>query len=208
MLRLLSKMSLASILAFTLTLQACSTTWIAKFDTIIAAAAPALVNVLNIVAIAEGKPVDAVLEAKISTDTANLKIIAAQLAAASAATAPTFCAQTKAAVQVINDDAQVILQIVQVSSAAGTTNALLVFEAADAIVLTITSLIPSCATPVAARELARAKLNTLDANALISNYNHALTQPTGFPAIDAYNRSHQIHAHSKAVRVITFNMEK
>jgi hypothetical protein len=208
MIRILSKMSLSALLVVSLTLQACSTTWISKLDTIIAVAAPSLLNVLNIVAIAEGKPVDAALEAKITADAANLKVVAAQLAAASAAAAPTACAQTQAAVQVINDDAQLILQIVQVSSASSTTNALVVFQAADAIIITITALIPSCATPVATRELARARLTTLDTNKLISDYNFVLTRPTGYPNVDNFNRTHQLHAHNKFVRVITLGHAK
>ena len=207
--KIFTSMLLVFTLAFTSMFQyACSTAWVSKLDTIIAAAAPALINVLNIVSIAEGKPVNTALEAKITADAANLKVVAADLAAASAAAAPTVCAQTQAAAQSILADSQAVFQIVQVSSAASQTNALLVFQAADAIIVTVTSLIPSCASPVVAMSFAKAKLEALDANALVSNYNTVLVKPTGKPLVDAYNKKHKIHAHSFFKRVISVGHEK
>jgi hypothetical protein len=199
------KALLVLLLAPLLALQGCSTAWISKLDTILAAAAPALINVLNIVSIAEGKPVNTGLEAKITADAASLKVIAAQLAAATANTT-TVCQQTQAAVAVFGDDFNAVLQIVQVSNAATQTNAILVFQAADAIFLTISALIPSCAPPVVASIVFR--INTLDANTLISNYNAALDKPTGKPLVDAYNKKHHVHGHSWLARTASFGHQK
>ena len=204
----MKKAFLAFVLTATLIVQGCSLAWVSKLDTIVAAAAPSLINVLNIVAIAEGKPVNTALEAKITADAANLKIVAADLAAAGASAAPTACAQTQAAVAVITDDAQIVLQIVQVSSAASNTNAMVVFQAADAIIVTIASLVPSCAAPVVAKSKAVDKLQALDVNTLVSNYNTALVKSTGKPLVDAYNKKHKIHAHSFVVRVLSVGHEK
>ncbi len=44
---------------------ACSTAWVLTLDSILAAAAPALINILQIVAVANGQPVNANLAAKI-----------------------------------------------------------------------------------------------------------------------------------------------
>src|SRR5271166_2353155 len=170
------KALLAVFLSGLMVIQGCNTTWIAKLDTIIAAVAPSLVNVLNILAIAEGKPVNTILEAKITADAANLKILAAAFSSASSAAAPTACAQVQAGVAVLGDDFSVVLQILQVSSTASQTNALAVFQAADAIFLTITALVPACATPAPAMRATLARqLTALDANMLVANYNSALT---------------------------------
>lgn len=198
----------ATVLSMALLANGCSTAWIGKLDTILAAVAPSVINVLNIVALAEGKPVNAALVAKINADTANLKTVAADLAKATGSTA-TPCQATQAAVKVLGDDFTSVLQIVQVSSVASQTNALAVFEAADAIFVTITAIIPSCAVPLPAiQSHAVAKVQALDANTLVSNYNSVLTRATGKPLVDAYCRSHKLHAHSWAVRVVTMGHEK
>jgi hypothetical protein len=203
--RYASRGLLALTLSVAMFAQACSTTWLSKLDTILAAAAPAVINVLNIVAIAEGKPVNAALEAKIAADANNLKVLAANLAAAGA-TATTTCQQAQAAVTTLGDDFTLVLQIVQVSNAASQTNALIVFQAADAIFLTISALLPSCAPPVVASVVF--KVSTLDANTLISNYNSVLDRPTNNSLVNAYNRKHHVHGHGWLARTASLGHQK
>jgi uncharacterized protein with PIN domain len=204
----MKKSILAVALCLALVVQGCSLAWVSKLDTIIVALAPALINALNIVAIYEGKPANTALEAKITADAASLKTIATDLTNASAATAPTACAQAQAAVETLTSDASAVLQIIQVSSAATTTNAMAVFQAGYAIVETVVSLIPSCASPTTAAARAQVKLATLDANSLVSNYNAKLATVTGYPLVDAYNKSHKLHAHSWAARTLSFGHQK
>src|SRR5713101_587860 len=45
---------------------ACSTAWVSTLDSILAAAAPALINILQIVAVAKGQPINSNLSAKIN----------------------------------------------------------------------------------------------------------------------------------------------
>ena len=191
----------AIVLCYVLILSGCTTTWISKLDTIVADVAPSLINVLNIVAIAEGKPVNAALEAKITADAAALKVLAADYAAATGTNALTACQEVQAGVKVVGDDFSVVLQLVQVSNVASQTNALAVFEAADAIFLTVTSLIPSCATPVALKAQIAAKVSAIDANKLVRSYNAALTTPTAFTAVDKFNKGHKLHEHGWLARV-------
>src|ERR1039458_2628080 len=62
---------------------ACSTAWVSTLDSILAAAAPALIDILQIVAVANGQPVNGNLEAKINADATVIKTLAADFAKAS-----------------------------------------------------------------------------------------------------------------------------
>ena len=62
------KSVLVVVLSLVVLCTACSTAWVSTLDSILAAAAPALVNILQIVAVANGQPVNSNLEAKINAD--------------------------------------------------------------------------------------------------------------------------------------------
>ena len=53
------KVSLAVAVVLGMLCTGCSTAWVSTLDSILAAAAPALINILQIVAVAEGLPVNA-----------------------------------------------------------------------------------------------------------------------------------------------------
>ena len=186
-------------LSYVLILQGCSLAWIGTLDTILAVAAPALNNVITIVDLSENKPVDQTLETKITNDAANLKLLAAQFAAASGPT-PTSCQEVQAAVAVLNDDSAVVLQLVQAS---GSTNFAAILAAADAFVVVITGLIPQCNTPAAvakSKASVSKKLAKVNVSAMIDNYNNALTKPTGKSAVDAYTKANKLHKPNLFVR--------
>lgn len=204
----LKKGLLCIALSYCLILQGCSLAWIGTLDTVLAAAAPALNNVLTIISLAQNKPVNTVLEAKITADAANLKTLAADFAAASGSTAPTACQELQAGVNVLNDDAATVLALVQAS---GSNNVQAIFAAADAFVVVIVGLIPQCASPAAisaSKKLVVARVAGIDANAMVSHYNQVLTKPSGSAVIDSYAKSHQVHAHSKFMRVLSFGHQK
>jgi hypothetical protein len=164
-------------------------------------------NVLTVISLAQNKPVNTVLEAKITADAANLKILAADFAAASGAT-PTACQELQAGVTVFNDDASTVLALVQAS---GNSNVAAIFAAASAFVAAITGLIPACASPAAikaSKAVIPVKVAAINANALVSNYNNVLTKKTGNSVVDAYTASHKVHGHSKFTRVVTFGVQK
>src|ERR1019366_2785949 len=77
---------------------ACSTAWVSTLDSIVAAAAPALINILQIVAVANGKPMNSNLAAKINADATVIKTLAGDFAKASSGSAPGVCQQLQAAV--------------------------------------------------------------------------------------------------------------
>lgn len=188
-----------------LVLAGCSVAWVATLDNILAAAAPALNNVITIVDLSQGKPVDQALETKITNDAANLKVLAANFAAASG-TNPTACQEVQAGVAVLNDDAAVVLNLVQ-SVASTNPNLPIIFASADALVAAITGLIPACQTPAAitaSKNSVPSKVAKIDVNAMIKNYNKNLTKKTGNAVIDAYTKANQVHVHSSFVRFVSF----
>jgi len=90
------KSVLVVVLSLVVLCTACSTAWVSTLDSILAAAAPALVNILQIVAVANGQPVNSNLEAKINADAAVIKTLAGDFAKASSSAAPTVCSQLQA----------------------------------------------------------------------------------------------------------------
>src|SRR5271154_6615891 len=83
---------------------ACSTAWVSTLDSILAAAAPALINILQIVAVANGQPVNSNLVAKINADATVIKTVAGDLARASSLATPGVCSQLQSAVSAYQAD--------------------------------------------------------------------------------------------------------
>jgi hypothetical protein len=205
--KIITRGLMAIVLCYCLVLQGCSLAWIGTLDTILAAAAPALNNVLTIVALASGKPVNQVLEDKITQDAANLKTLAKDFANALPANQPTACQELQAGVNILNDDSAIVLSIVQSLGPAG-GNLPAIFAAADAFVISIVALIPSCKAPAALRLSIPKAVAAIDANKLVSTYNAVLVVPSGKANVDNYAKSHKIHAHSKLVRILSMGREK
>ena len=108
-----AKNTLAVTLAFAMLSTACSITWVATLDSVVAAAAPALINILQIVAVANGQPLNSGLAAKISTDATAIKTLAADFAKVSPASVPGVCRQLQMAVSVYEADQQLVLETAQ-----------------------------------------------------------------------------------------------
>src|ERR1017187_10577373 len=93
-----SHLAMVTLLACTMTVAGCSVTWLTTIGDILTVAAPALVNILNIIAIAKGQPLNTSLAAQITTDAATVKTLATEFQAASAAAAPGVCSQLQAGI--------------------------------------------------------------------------------------------------------------
>jgi len=74
---------------------ACSTAWVSTLDSILAAAAPALIDILQIAAVANGQPINPSQEEKINADATVIKTLAADFAEASSAAAPGFARSSR-----------------------------------------------------------------------------------------------------------------
>jgi hypothetical protein len=186
---------------------ACSTAWVSTLDSILAAAAPALINILQIAAVANGQPLNSGLEAKIDGDANAVKTLAGDFAQASAASAPGACQQLQAAVSTYQADQQLVLQAAQVSDSNTQTKITLLTNLVAGTVDAITAVIPSCENAAAfARTEARGMKITAPYSAatFAAHYNSILVAKTGNPAIDAMTPKMRLRQHSKLVRMLTF----
>jgi hypothetical protein len=180
---------------------ACSTAWVSTLDSILAAAAPALINVLQIVAVANGKPMNSNLAAKINADAAVIKTLAGDFAKASAGSGSGVCQQLTAAIGVYGQDIAAVEQVAQVSDANTQIKIALLSSLVTGTVQAITAVIPSCQANAQASFKA---LPAYSVSTFADHYNSILVAPTGNAAVDAATPALKIHRHSKLVRALTF----
>jgi len=179
---------------------ACSTAWVSTLDSILAAAAPALVNILQIAAVANGQPVNLNLEAKINADATVIKTLAADFAKASSSAAPGVCSQLTAAIGDYQADQALVLQVAQVKDSNIQTKITLLSDLVAGTVQAITAVIPSCQ----ANARAFKALPPYSPSTFIDQYNSILVAPTGNKAVDIATQKLRVHRHSKIARTITF----
>jgi hypothetical protein len=189
-------------LSFAMLCTACSTAWVSTLDSILAAAAPALVNILQIVAVANGQPVNANLAAKINADATIIKTLAGDFAEASSGSSAGVCQQLQAAVSVYQADQQLVLQIAQVGDASTQTKITLLADLVAGTVNAILAVIPSCQNGAVARNMKTAP--SYSVSTFADHYNSILLAPTGNAAMDAATPRLKLHQHSKLVRAVTF----
>jgi hypothetical protein len=180
---------------------ACSTAWVSTLDSILAAAAPALINILQIVAVANGRPVDGNLAAKINADATVVKTLAGDFAKASSGSASGVCQQLQAAVSAYQADQALVLQVAQVSDSKTQTKITLLASLVAGTVQAITAVIPSCQANVQASFKA---LPPYSVSTFADHYNSILVAPTGNAAVDAATPKLKLHRHSKVARAVTF----
>ena len=194
------KRALVVVLSLTMFCTACSAAWVSTLDSILAAAAPALIDILQIVAVANDQPVNSSLEAKINVDTTLIETLAADFAKASTSAAPGMCSQLSAAIAAYQADQAAVLQIARVKDPNTQTKILLLSSLVAGTVEAITAAIPSCqANGRALKALPPHRVSTF-----VDRYNSILEAPTGNPAVDGATRKLKLHHHSKLLRVVSF----
>jgi hypothetical protein len=198
----LSVKCLAAALTLAMFCTACSTAWLSTLNTILAAAAPALINILQIVALAQGQPLNTSLETKINADATVIKTLAADFARASSVSAPGICQQLQAGVNTYASDQQLVLQAAHVSDANTQTKITMLVDLVAGTVSAITAAIPSCQHAAAFRSVKSAP--PYNVSTFVDNYNRVLVAPTGNSAVDGATLKLTLHRHSKMARVITF----
>ncbi len=177
---------------------ACSSAWVATLDSILAAAAPALVNILQIVAVANGEPVNSELEAKIDSDAAVIKTLAVDFAKSSSSAAPGVCSQLNAAISDYQSDQTMVFQVAQVKDSHTQTKITLLSSLVAGTVQAVTAVIPSC-------ENAKQEFKAMPAYSLstfTTHYNSILVAPTGNKAVDSVTTSLRLHQHSRLARTL------
>jgi hypothetical protein len=196
------------ILVFTLSiaifLTGCSTAWVSILDSILAVAAPTLVNILQIVAVANNQPLDSSLVAKIDNDAAAIELLAGDFAKASSASSAGICQQLEAAISTYQADQQSVLQVAQVSDTNTQTKITLLANLVAGTVQAITAVIPACQSAAAVRNLKAEP--SLKLQKFVIEYNAIMKIKTGNAAVDAITPKLTIHQHSKFSRAVTFGL--
>jgi len=198
------KKTLVCALSLALFSTACSTAWVSTLDSILSAAAPALINILQIAAIANGRPMNSNLSTKINADSTLIKTLAGDFAKASSESAPGACQQLQAAVSAYQADQQLVLQVAQVSDPNTQMKITLLSNLVAGTVQAITTVIPACKN-AAAREDFRAA-PPYRVSSFTAHYNDILVARTGNAAVDAATAKLKLHQHSKLVRAATLGL--
>jgi hypothetical protein len=193
---------LAVALSLAMFCTACSSAWVATLDSILATAAPALVNILQIVAVANGQPMNSNLAAKINADATIIKTVAGDFAKASSGSAPGACQELQAAVSAYQADQQLVLQVAQVSDSNTQNKIALLADLVAGTVSAITAAIPSCQNAASAHNSKPALPYSV--STFTDHYNRILVASTGNAAVDAATPKLKLHRHSKLVRSLTF----
>jgi hypothetical protein len=188
-------------LSLAMSCTACSTAWVSTLDSILAAAAPALINILQIVAVANGKPMNSNLAAKINADATVIKTLAGDFAKASSGSAAGVCQQLQSAVSAYQADQALVLQVAQVSDSKTQVKITLLANLVAGTVQAIAAVIPSCQANAQASFKA---LPPYSVSSFADQYNSILVAPTGNAAVDAATLKLKLHGHSKLVRALTF----
>jgi hypothetical protein len=183
----------------------CSTAWVSTLDSILAAAAPAIINILEIVAVAKGVPVNAQEVAKINGDATALKSLASDYATASAAAAPGVCSQLNAAIGVFGQDITAVEAVAQVTDVNTQTKITLLFSLVSGTVQAITAVVPSCKAGVVANYKSVPPLSVKN---FVADYNARLVAKTGNASVDALTPKLKLHQHSKLVRYASAGLLK
>lgn len=199
-------LSVTLLVVLALTFTGCSTAWVTTLDSVLAAAAPALINILQIVALSKGTTVNSALQTKINADAAAVKSAAADFAKASGAAGPGACSQLQADLTTYQADLPAVLALAQVANV-NTQNKI---ETLSALIVgvfgSLEPLIPSCSAPAMTNMRATLRYGAppLPLKNFVGSYNAVLTSKVNDPAVDAKTKALKLHYHSKPVRLLSF----
>ena len=199
-----SKIALSVFLSLVIVLTGCSAAWVSTIDSILAAAAPALIDILQIVSVAEGKPYNTALATKINQDAADLKKLAADFSANSNSHG---CQLLQASISTYQGDIQTVLQVAQVSDPNTQNKVILLTGLVAGTVQAIVAVIPSCQAPASIMR-AMAVQPPAGTRQFVISYNRYLTAKTGNPQVDKLTPTLKIHQHSAFVRVVSLGLAK
>jgi hypothetical protein len=191
----ISRVLMAVVLCSVMLTVGCSTAWLSTFDGYLKIAGPILIQILEIVSVAKGVPVNPALVAKINADQKAVNTLADSVSKATAADLPNTCSAFNQAVQTFAGDLAQIEQIANIGpSTAGEIGAAI--GIAQAAIQEIEAPIAACAnapSPAAAKQILKAAALTVKSpNDTARRFNSV---------VDA---KHHVHLHSFPVRVATF----
>lgn len=162
---------------------------------------PAVLNVLQIVALFEGVAVNSSLEAKVTGDVAAISKLYTDYQAAVGSDKQTIAADITAAFSVLNTDLATVYTVAQVKDPVTQAK----IAALIGLIETAVQIAEAFITPPTAT---RSSAASLTASQLVDSYNKILTAKTGNSKVDAYTSKHELHIHGTVVRHLTFGVAK
>jgi len=208
LLKTISRASLVVALSTSMVVAGCSTTWVTTLDNILIVAAPALINILNIISVVQGVPVNTALESKITGDVAVVKTLATEFSSASTAASPAVCSQLEAAINTYGVDEQQVISLVPVNIDPATQQKIAILSGLVATtVSSILAVVPQCQTAAGRRAMFQG-VPPLPVSTFIKTYNTELVKPTGNAAVDKFTKGRKVHAHGKFLRYISAGLVK
>jgi hypothetical protein len=176
---------------------ACSTAWLTTFENYLKVVGPILVQILDIVSLVEGKPVNTQLQAKITGDAAAINAIAASINAATVQNVVGECAQFNLAVATLQSDLSQVEQLANVGPNASAEIAAAV-GIAQAAFTEVEAPISACsASSSNAQALAALKAGSVGVSSpedVVKKFNAVV------------DKKHHVHLHSLFVRILTFGI--
>jgi hypothetical protein len=195
---------LVSLLSLSLITAGCSTAWISTLDNILAAAAPALINILNIITIAKGQTLNIALVNKINQDATTIKTLANDFASASTTAAPGVCSQLQAAITTYSNDETQVLALGQVADQATQAKVEILSSLVAGTISAVLAVIPNCQQASVVRLATTAP--PIPLKSFVESYNKNLTVKTGNAKVDSFTAEHKLASHGWLVHVLTLGM--
>jgi len=191
------KKTLALCLVGTLMLAGCSTAWLSTFEGYLQIAGPILIQILDVISIAKGTPVNSQLVAKIQADQAAVNTLAKSVQAAAAQNVTGTCAQFNVAVQTFAGDLTAIEALGQVNNPTTQSQINAAMQIAQQAINEVEAPIAACAVaPTQAKALAAlhgsATTSTWTANDCVRRFNAVM------------DKKHHVHLHNAFIRVVSF----
>lgn len=189
----------------------CSAAWLTTFESYLKIAAPSLISILDLIALATGHPVNAALVAKINADGAALTSAADSVAKAGASNTQGACQQFNLAIATFAANLTAIEQVGQVSSPATQAQIAALTQLAQQTISEIEAPIASCAAstqPVAHMAMARSAAGLTKPAEYTVKFNSILDRNTGDVAVVGKTKPLHIHVHSKLARYATAGLLK
>jgi hypothetical protein len=188
------KKLLALTLCCTLFFTGCSAAWLSTFDGYLKIAGPILIQILDIVALAKGQPVNATLQAKILADEKSVQALADSVSQATSTDITSTCAAFNVAVATFAGD---LTQIEQLANIGPNTSGEITAAVgiAEAAIQEIEAPIAACSTAPKATAmitLRSAVLKVKSPNDVVRRFNAVV------------DSKHRVHLHSLPVRVLSF----
>jgi len=207
-----ARVAVALTLCLTMTLSACSTTWIGQAEEIVAALIPAAANVVALVAALEGKGVSTqdlqTIQNAGARAGADLQIIQSLIAAyekADAAAQPGIMNQIQAAIGTVQANLQALLPALHIKDTATQTKITAVVGILLSEVQSLATIVPLVNANASSKMMAMAtqqvkKRAPLSASEFVASYNATMTAKTGNADLDRATAGLEIHGHGKVVR--------